>query len=424
MSEFPAGARTLLVTHEKCAGHHIRHHPEQPRRVQRIEQAVLAAFPAGLVHVSDAPAAPLESIRRFHTPAHVAQILDLCASCEVAAKKPFDVQGKRQKAVRNIDDDTSVMSQSREAALRAVGGALRCVDAVLRGEVQNAFACVRPPGHHATPGKAMGFCLFNNVAIAALHARVEHGVKKIAIVDVDVHHGNGTEAGFAADADLLYASYHQYGNEFYPETGPASFKGCGNVINIPLKRGDGSKHVRAAFENTILPALRKFEPELVLISLGFDALTADPIGGLQLSSDDYGWMTAQLCAVAQDGRVVSVLEGGYDLNAISAAAVEHVRALIAAAGGAAAPSEAVPKAAPEAVPKAPDVVWEDHGIDSDDGAERKSDGARREPDGGLSSGESWGSGDYPDSDATTEPTAAAEPPSLDGLSLHPSRKSD
>jgi acetoin utilization deacetylase AcuC-like enzyme len=231
-----------------------------------------------------------------------------------------------------IDGDTIVSPGSREAALRAAGAAFAAVDAVASGEAKNAFCAVRPPGHHAEPDQAMGFCLFNNIALAGLHARANHGLHRVAVVDFDVHHGNGTQAMFERDPDLFYASTHQW--PLYPGTGAAHERGAdGNVVNAPLPPGAGSQEFRRAFEQTILPALEGFAPTIVLISAGFDAHRDDPLAALNLHEDDYGWATSEMCKIARrhaGGRVVSALEGGYDLDALAASAAAHVRALMAA----------------------------------------------------------------------------------------------
>jgi acetoin utilization deacetylase AcuC-like enzyme len=205
------------------------------------------------------------------------------------------------------------------------------VDAVMAGEVRNAFCAVRPPGHHAERDRAMGFCVFNNIAVAALHARVVHGVERIAVVDFDVHHGNGTEAMFASDEDLLYISSHQW--PLYPGTGNPKDRGLGNILNLGLRPGSGSAEFRAAMSETALPLLEAFRPGLVLVSAGFDGHMDDPLAELDLLDADYGWITERLVEVAAascQGRLVSTLEGGYNLRALATSAAAHVRALMAA----------------------------------------------------------------------------------------------
>jgi acetoin utilization deacetylase AcuC-like enzyme len=220
---------------------------------------------------------------------------------------------------------------SVEAAKRAVGAAVDATDAVIDGAARNAFCCMRPPGHHAERATAMGFCLFNNVAIAARHARESRGLERVAIVDFDVHHGNGTEDIFQADPTVLYASTHQM--PLYPGTGKRSFRGAGNIFNVPLAPGDGSGEFREAIRHVVLPALHDFAPEMVFISAGFDAHVRDPLAQLRLEDDDFAWVTEELLAVAAThagGRVVSVLEGGYDLTGLARSASVHVRALMGA----------------------------------------------------------------------------------------------
>jgi acetoin utilization deacetylase AcuC-like enzyme len=228
-----------------------------------------------------------------------------------------------------FDNDTVVSPGSREAALRAVGAVCAAVDAVAAGELTNAFCPVRPPGHHAEPERAMGFCLFNNVAVGAFHARKAHGYRRVAVVDFDVHHGNGTQAMFERDADLFYASSHEY--PLYPGTGSAEERGVGNIVNAPLPPGAGGRAFRAAYERVVLPALDAFAPDLLMISAGFDAHRADPLSTLELVEDDYAWITRELVALARRhcaGRIVSTLEGGYDLEALANSAAAHVHELM------------------------------------------------------------------------------------------------
>jgi acetoin utilization deacetylase AcuC-like enzyme len=230
-----------------------------------------------------------------------------------------------------LDADTVVSPKSGEAALRAVGAILAAVDDVFEGRARNGFCATRPPGHHAEAAQSMGFCLFNNVVIAAHHARRKHGIRRIAVMDFDVHHGNGTQHLFQSDRDLFYGSTHQM--PLYPGTGAVSERGVGNIVNAPLRPGAGSDEFRSAMTEIILPAITTFDPELLLISAGFDAHRDDPLGGLGLVEEDYAWATAELCRVADeccDGRVVSTLEGGYDLEALRDSAAAHVAALMAA----------------------------------------------------------------------------------------------
>jgi acetoin utilization deacetylase AcuC-like enzyme len=229
-----------------------------------------------------------------------------------------------------IDGDTVVSAGTIDAALRAAGGAMTAVDAVMEGKVRAAFVAMRPPGHHAERNRAMGFCLFNNAAVAAFHARARHGLRRIAVVDFDVHHGNGTQDIFSPDPDLFYASSHQF--PCYPGTGRAEERGvAGNVVNAPLRPGSGGAEFRAAWAELILPELEAFAPELLIISAGFDAHEADPLAQLRLQVEDFTWVTEALLAVADKhcpGRVVSLLEGGYDLDALALSAAAHVRGLM------------------------------------------------------------------------------------------------
>jgi acetoin utilization deacetylase AcuC-like enzyme len=230
-----------------------------------------------------------------------------------------------------LDGDTSLSPGSGEAALRAAGAVAAAVDAVAAGESANAFCAVRPPGHHAEPATAMGFCLFNNVAVGAHQARSAHGLRRIAVMDFDVHHGNGTQAMFERDPELFYASTHQM--PLYPGTGSVGETGCGNICNAPLPPNAGSAEFRAAMSRRVLPALVAFAPDMLLISAGFDAHRADPLANLRLEEADYAWATDELLDLAArhcGGRVVSTLEGGYDLDALAASAAAHVGRLMAA----------------------------------------------------------------------------------------------
>jgi acetoin utilization deacetylase AcuC-like enzyme len=229
----------------------------------------------------------------------------------------------------HIDADTVVSPGSWEAALRAVGAGLNAVDAVMQGRAANAFCQVRPPGHHAETNVAMGFCLFSNAAIAAHYARAKHGAERVAVVDFDVHHGNGTQEIFWSNRDLFYGSTHQM--PLFPGTGALGETGVGNVWNAPLRAGDGGERFREAFESRILPALHNFGPDILLISAGFDAHQADPLGNLQLVEADYMWATERLANMAKrhaGGRIVSMLEGGYDLTALAKSVAVHVKTLM------------------------------------------------------------------------------------------------
>ncbi len=302
-----------LFTHPSVLGHDTGpDHPECADRIRFILRALeTPEFEPLLREI--APAAPLQALRPAHTQAHIDTILAL----------PRD-------RVTYIDGDTVFGPGSLEAALRAAGGAIAGVDAVMEGWAKAAFIATRPPGHHACSNRAMGFCLFNNVAIAAFHARARWGLKQIAVADFDVHHGNGTQEIFAPDPDLFYASTHQH--PCYPATGMVDERGvAGNVVNVPLPPGSGSDDVRESWEHKIIPALETFRPELLLISAGFDAHAFDPLAQFRLRENDFTWVTNALLAVADahcPGRVVSLLEGGYDLAATAASAAAHVRALM------------------------------------------------------------------------------------------------
>jgi acetoin utilization deacetylase AcuC-like enzyme len=306
---------TLLVTHQACFGHDPgRMHPESPARLKAILAALESPEFAALERRA-APLAQVEQIARVHARLYVDRVLhSIPASGHIG-----------------LDPDTIVSPGSGEAALRAAGAVIAAVDAVVAGEVRNAFCAVRPPGHHAEAAQAMGFCLFNNVAVGAEQARKAHGLARIAVIDVDVHHGNGTQHMFEHDADLFYASTHQW--PLYPGTGAADETGVGNIVNVPLAPMSGSREFRAAMTEIVLPALRRFRPDLLLISAGFDAHADDPLASLRLVEGDYEWATRALMAVADEccrGRVISALEGGYDLPALAASTAAHVRALMGA----------------------------------------------------------------------------------------------
>jgi acetoin utilization deacetylase AcuC-like enzyme len=262
-----------------------------------------------------APIASVEALEATHSRRHVEQILGLDVPPGV---------------IQPIDADTFVSSASLEAARRSAGGAMAAVDAVMEGWANAAFVAMRPPGHHAEADRAMGFCLFNNAAVAAYHARARWGLHRIAVVDFDVHHGNGTQDIFWSDKDLFYASSHQY--PCYPGTGAADETGvAGNIVNMLLAPGSGGDEFRVAWGAGIIPKLRAFKPELLIISAGFDAHAHDPLAQLRLRESDFAWVTEMLLAVADEcceGRVVSLLEGGYDLDALASCAAVHVKALM------------------------------------------------------------------------------------------------
>ncbi|HXT05451.1 MAG TPA: histone deacetylase family protein [Roseiarcus sp.] len=305
---------TLLVSHSAALDHDMGEgHPERPDRYRVVERA-LEAEAFQMLARDSAPRATQELLTLVHPLAYVEAI-------ERAAPAKGRVR---------IDQDTSMSPGTYEAALRAVGGAAFAVDEVMTGKVANAFVAMRPPGHHAEATTAMGFCFFNNVAIAARHAAVAHGAERIAIVDFDVHHGNGTQHIFWADKNLLYASTHEM--PLYPGTGDRSERGeHDQIVNAPLSAGDGGEAFREAMDTVILPRLRNFAPDLILVSAGFDAHYRDPLGNLQLTEADYAWATRALMKLAEKhcgGRLVSLLEGGYDLEGLSRSAAAHVQALM------------------------------------------------------------------------------------------------
>jgi len=307
---------TALITHPACLHHELPPgHPERPARLQEVLKALDAGEFRALLRKSAPQAAP-EALVRPHAREFVDAIL---------AAIP-------ESGFVRLDSDTIASPGSGEAALRAAGAVVLGVDMVIAGEAKNAFCAVRPPGHHATQNRAMGFCLFNNVAVGALHARAVHGIARIAVIDFDVHHGNGTQAIFESDAGLFYGSTHQ--SPLYPGTGWPDETGVAhNIVNAPLPPGAGGAEFRRAFETLVLPALAKFEPEFLMISAGFDAHRDDPLAQLRLDESDFAWATEKLCASAEQlcgGRVVSTLEGGYDLEATARSASAHVRALMAA----------------------------------------------------------------------------------------------
>jgi len=307
---------TLLYTHPSCVEHDPgQYHPETPARLRSV-LAALSAPEFVALERREAPEATIEDLTRVHPPGFVERLL-------AAVPEAGHV---------GIDADTVMSPQSGAAALHAAGAVVAAVDAVVAGEADNAFCAVRPPGHHAEPNRAMGFCLFNNVAIGALRARQVHGLARVAVVDFDVHHGNGTQATFWDDQSLFYGSTHQ--SPLYPGTGSSAETGvAGNIVNVPLPPMSGSQAFRLGMTRTLLPALDAFAPKMLLISAGFDAHRSDPLAQLLLDEADYTWATEQLVAIARQhagGRVVSTLEGGYDLVALGASAAAHVRVLMSA----------------------------------------------------------------------------------------------
>lgn len=306
---------TLLATHPSFLEHDTGpHHPERPDRLRAVLAALEDPAFAGLERAT-APLATLEEMARVHPAEYIETILG--------------VQPEPGELV-HIDGDTVMSTGSAEAVQRAAGAAVLCVDAVMQRKVQTAFAAVRPPGHHATPTIPGGFCLINNAAVAARHAQARYGLERVAILDFDVHHGQGTQAVAEIDPSLFYASTHQY--PLYPGTGSAREHGIsGNVVNVPLPGGAGGAQFRAAWEQRILPALDGFAPQLLILSAGFDAHVDDPLAGLEVETGDFMWLTEAFREVARQhagGRIVSVLEGGYDLGALADAVSSHLQVLM------------------------------------------------------------------------------------------------
>lgn len=308
--------KTLIMHHEDCLRHEPgRHHAEAPARVTSVINGVMN-LPG--VELLPAPVATAEQLRRVHAQEYWDRLVEL---------EPVHEARENQVA---LDPDTYLSAGSISATLRASGAACFAIDQVIAGIAKNAFCATRPPGHHAEPAIAMGFCLLNHAAVAARHAQVTHGIGRVAILDFDVHHGNGTQAIFENSPDVLYVSSHQM--PLYPGTGYDSEVGRGNIVNLPLPPGAGSQEFRAAWTSFGLPALERFNPEFIIISAGFDAHARDPLAQLELQDDDYGWITAEICARAQancGARVISILEGGYDLEALASASAAHVTALTA-----------------------------------------------------------------------------------------------
>jgi acetoin utilization deacetylase AcuC-like enzyme len=304
---------TALFTHPDCTLHEMgAGHPESPQRLKAILGALQSSGLLSKLMVREAPEARREHLERVHEPEHV----DLIFS------------SAPDRGYAYLDPDTSMNPKSLSAALRAAGAVVSATDAVMSGEATNAFCAVRPPGHHATPERAMGFCLFNNVAIGAMHAIEEHGLARVAVLDFDVHHGNGTEAAFHEDPRVMLCSTFQH--PYYPYCGADS--GNDHIINVPLAAMTDGRGFRDAVERFWMPALEAFKPELVFVSAGFDAHRDDPLAYLKLDDEDYRWVTEQLVDVAErhaQGRVVSTLEGGYNTDALGRCVVEHLRVLSA-----------------------------------------------------------------------------------------------
>ncbi len=302
-----------LYTHPACLQHDPGPgHVERPARLRAVLQALDHDRHAALDRI-EAPRATREQLLRVHSVEHLDRIL---------GSEPLE-------GTQRLDEDTLMSVGSVEAALRAAGANVAAVDAVISGATVHAFCAVRPPGHHATRDQAMGFCLFNNIAVAAAHAIAAHGLKRVAIADFDVHHGNGTQAIFENDPRVLFVSSHQ--SPLYPESGAEDEHGVGNIFNGTLSPGSGSLEFRELWDGLLLPRIQAFKPQLILISAGFDAHRNDPLADIRLGQEDYAWVTERLVTLAHrhaHGRVVSTLEGGYELAALAASTSAHVGALV------------------------------------------------------------------------------------------------
>ncbi len=300
-----------LLTHPDCALHEMGpHHPESPERLRAVLAAIESAGLAPKLRLERAPEATREQLLRVHVPEHVDFIFGSAPEASYAY----------------LDPDPAMNPKSLSAALHAAGAVVRGTDLVMSGQVSAAFCAVRPPGHHATPQRPMGFCLFNNVAIGAMHAIEAHGLQRVAVLDFDVHHGNGTEDAFHEDPRVMLCSTFQH--PYYPYCGSESSNE--HIINVPLPAMTGGDGFRAAVESVWLPALEGFKPELVFVSAGFDAHREDPLAYLNLEDEDYRWVTEKLLEVAKrhaKGRVVSTLEGGYNTVALGRCVVEHLEVL-------------------------------------------------------------------------------------------------
>lgn len=301
---------TIIIQHDDCQRHDPG--PKHPESTLRVNAVLSGLEDLKGLQKLPAPRATSEQILRVHPAEFWADITEREPSSGVTA----------------IDSDTFISNGSIDAALRASGGLCYAIDQLLEARTLRAFCAVRPPGHHSEPATAMGFCLLNHVAIGARHALANPGIKRVAIVDFDVHHGNGTQAVFEGSPEVLFVSSHQL--PLYPGTGQSDETGCGNILNLPLAPGDGSRQFRETWNKSGLPAIHEFEPDLILISAGFDAHQRDPLAQIELQDADYHWITRQICDLADDscqGRVASILEGGYDLQALATSSRAHVQAL-------------------------------------------------------------------------------------------------
>jgi len=304
---------TWLISHSACLAHDTGDgHPERSARLSAVLSALdTEAFSTLKRHqAQQAPRSALEWV-------HEADYIDAVLAAIPTSGHAY------------LNADTVVSSASSEAALRAAGAGIQAIDAIASAQARRVFCAVRPPGHHAEPDESMGFCLFNNVAIAAYHAQKTHGYQRVAVVDFDVHHGNGTQSEFAGQAGLFYLSLHQH--PLFPGTGTRADNRPGNILNLPLPEGTGSADYRQQFHGEAIAALINFDPDLIIISAGFDAAAEDPLAGLELHEDDFAWITDEIVAVANyccGGHICSMLEGGYDLDALSRGVAQHVAALM------------------------------------------------------------------------------------------------
>jgi acetoin utilization deacetylase AcuC-like enzyme len=304
---------TFLYTHPACLKHDTGYdHPESAARLQAVLDRLHGPEFAKLIW-QEAPMAGRAQLARAHDIAYVSKVFD-------SAPK---------EGVAHISPDTFLGPGSLQAGLRAAGAVCAAVDSVAAGKADNAFCAVRPPGHHAAAGNTMGFCIFNNVAVGVEQARQEHGYGRIAVVDFDVHHGNGTEAIFRNDPDVMVASIHQ--SLIFPLTGDSSEVGAGNIVNVPVARETSAKSFCQNFAGKLIPRVQEFRPEFLFISAGFDAHIRDPLGNQKLATSDFAWLTAQLVHVADEhcgGRLVSTLEGGYNPEALGLSCAAHVTTLL------------------------------------------------------------------------------------------------
>ena len=287
-------------------------HPERAERLKAIKKVISSSSYDTLIR-REAPRSTLQQIAMVHDLNYVEKLMDLVP----------------ERGWIQIDPDTVMCPETGEATLRAVGAVIEAVDGVISGTFDNAFCAVRPPGHHAEPSHGMGFCFFNNSAIAARHAQQAHGLERVAIVDFDVHHGNGTQAAFRGDKNVFFASSHQY--PFYPGTGAIDEVGIGNIVNVPLESGSGSKDFRNGWSSKIFPALEAFQPEFLVISAGFDGHARDPLASINLEAEDFSWITRKLLEISGNklnGRIISCLEGGYDLVGLGESVDAHISELM------------------------------------------------------------------------------------------------